>query len=144
MLALTSAGAVRYPQALKPHSEVRFPNLWHPVTVTPLIVPPSRKKNTSRRLLQRLRDREEKALHEADEVYVFGWSMPWSDKDQMQLIRSAVASRKKPLRRVVAVNWNAANNYYHRVADVFGVSPKTVNRYDEGLRDFFRRAVAAG
>lgn len=142
VLAVTNSGAVRYPQTLKPHSEVRFPNLWYPVTVTPLIVPPSRTKNTSRRLLQRLRDREDKALRTADEVYVFGWSMPHSDKDQMELIRRAVTSRERPFRKVVAVNWHAADNYYHRVADVFGVPAKSVTRYDEGLRDFFHGSDA--
>jgi hypothetical protein len=144
VLTVTNTGDVRYPAALRPHSEVRFPNLWHPLTVTPLIVPPSRKKNTSRHMLERLRDREEKALQEADEVYVFGWSMPRTDKDQIQLIRRAVTRRTKRFRRVVVVNWHAANNYYRRVADVLGVSPKMITRYDEGLHQFLHSAVPAG
>ena len=139
VLATDGAGAVRYPVTLRPHSEVRFPTFWKPIEVTPLIVPPSDTKNTSMPLLRRLRRREETALRNADEVYVLGWSMPSSDKDQIALIKRAVSARRRAFQRVVVVNRGAKENYFRRIGEVFGVPKRSVVRYNEGLQDFLLR-----
>jgi len=90
-------------------------------------------------LLRRLRQREEAALRNADEVYVLGWSMPSSDKDQIALIKRAVSARRRPLQRVVVVNRGAKENYFRRVAEVLGVPKRALVRYNEGLQDFLLR-----
>jgi len=139
VLAANSEGTVRYPRTLRPHAEVRFPTLWYPIEVTPLIVPPSASKNTAMPLLRTIREHEAVAIREADEAYVLGWSMPASDKDQVALVRRAVARRRKPFKRIVVVNREAKDNYFRRVAAAFGVTARHITRYNDGLEDFLLR-----
>jgi hypothetical protein len=142
VIATTSSGNVRYVAVTEPHAGVRFPNSWRPVSVTPLIVPPMSKKNTNLPMLARIRDMEAAALEEADEVFVFGWSMLASDTDQKNLIHRAVSHRKRPFSKVVVVNLHPKNNYYRRIARAFGVSQHTIVRSDRGLVDFLRKSYA--
>ncbi len=142
ILATDAAGALRYIGTTLTHAYVQPPNRW-PIRVAPFIIPPTSKKRTKVPLLTRVREREEDALATADEVFILGWSIPKTDKDQVALIRRAIARRTKPFTRVVAVNYHAADTYYRRVARLFGVAASRVERFDGGILDFVGRELAA-
>jgi hypothetical protein len=140
VIATTLTGDVRYVGVTEPHSGVRFPTSWRPVSVTPLIVPPMSTKDTSLPMLRRIRDMETAAIEGADEVFLFGWSMIASDTDQKKLIHRAVSRRRRPFSRIVVVNLNPTENYYRRIATTFGVSRRAIVRFDHGLLDFLHRS----
>lgn len=142
ILATDASGGLRYIGTTLTHAYVRPPNRL-PISVAPFIVPPTSKKLTNTPLLGRVRDREEDALATADEVFILGWSIPKTDKDQVQLIRRAVQRRAKPFTRVVAVNYHAGATYYRRVARTFGVPFSRVEQFDDGVLDFVGRELAS-
>ncbi|MGZ5441477.1 MAG: hypothetical protein ACXW5U_07310 [Thermoanaerobaculia bacterium] len=141
VLATNSAGALRYIGSTPTHAYVRPPNHL-PIRVAPFIVPPTREKNTHLSFLRSIRAREAAAIETADEIFLIGWSMPATDKDQVALIRAAVRQRQRPFERVVAVNYRAGDSYYRRVARILGVSLARVERFDNGVLEFADREVA--
>jgi len=77
---------------------------------------------------------ERKAIEEADEVYILGWSMPTSDKDQRLLIAQAIAERERPISQVVAVNKRAGEDYFDDVRQLFGTV--NVTKHNNGFSEF--------
>jgi hypothetical protein len=142
-VATGTDGKVRHIDTTEVHVRLAWPNML-PVQVEPLIVPPVSRKNTDLPLLNHLRSREEAALQSADEVFVFGWSMPRTDVDQLALIRRAVGCRNRPFARVVAVSHGSPPSYFSRLARLFGVPARKVEAHNIGLRAFFASETAAG
>ena len=134
-ISLTEEGRVRYIGTKVTHPYVSLPDRL-PIAVSPFIVPPTSKKNTNTRVLQRIRQMETDALAAADEVFVIGWSVPSTDEDQVALIKHAVSQRSRPLQRLVVVNYAADTSYYDQVARIFRVKPRVMSVFDTGLQDF--------
>lgn len=100
------------------------------------IVPPLRRKDASLQILRRTRDEEFKAVRDADEAFVLGWSLPATDDDQRSLIRYAASLRAVPFKRVVVVNLNQPPEYFERVADAFLVENSSVETWNNGFEDY--------
>lgn len=81
---------------------------------------------------------ESQALESTHEVWVIGWSVPQTDRDQRALIRAAVARRSRPIERLVVVNLNAPDDYFTDVAGLFGAGEALVERHNRGLLCFCR------
>jgi hypothetical protein len=141
-VAVSANGRVRYIGSRATHPYVRLPGRF-PTAISVFIVPPTSRKNTDISFLSRIRAKEVSAIEEADEVVVIGWSLPATDSDQVDLIRDAVTKRRKPFKRIVAVNYGADESYYLRVADVFGVRREFVESFNTGLTDFLTRELAS-
>jgi hypothetical protein len=135
ILPLCAGGTLRYmpttdlPPWVQPANE-------YPMTIQPVILTPRGTKKPDRPFLSVVRDREERAVLEADEVYILGWSIPRTDTDQECLIRSMVAKRSQPVQQVTVVNAFAGVDYYRRVAEIFGVEQGSVRTYNVGFREF--------
>jgi hypothetical protein len=135
VLPLSSDGALRYlpttnlPPWVQPADEFPF-------AVEPVIVTPRGAKKADRPFLRDVRQREETAIAEAEEVYVLGWSVPKTDSDQECMIRSIVSRRATPFQRVTVVNLAASVDYYRRVQDIFGVEQSAVWTFNSGFREF--------
>lgn len=86
-----------------------------------------------------MRELEEKAIREVDEVFVLGWSIPRTDRDQECLIRGSVAKRSRPFSSVTAVNYGAGVEYFDRVRDIFGVGRASLHVFNAGFRDYVNR-----
>jgi hypothetical protein len=62
---------------------------------------------------------EEAAIVDADDVVIIGWSAPPTDKDQVTLIRKAIARRSRPFRRVTLIEWNPRRSQLRRMRELF-------------------------
>ena len=100
------------------------------------IVPPTSAKRARYGFLREVRKKEAIAIAEADEVYVLGWSMPETDKDQECLIRSAVAERSERIQRVTIVNRGAPPEYFRRVAQAFDAEIGRLQVFNAGFAEF--------
>lgn len=105
------------------------------------LIPPTDSKNSNLQFLKGIRDQESQAYSTADEVYVIGWSMPLTDRDQVEFISKCMEERMKPLERVVAINYKARKGYYDDVARVFAVNDSRLVTHDTG---FCRYVDASG
>ena len=121
--------------------EIGYPGFIVPTAVYPLgslavcIVPPTDPaKRVTLGFIERTRCMERKAIEEADEVYILGWSMPTSDKDQRLLIAQAIAERERPISQVVAVNKRAGEDYFDDVRQLFGTV--NVTKHNNGFSEF--------
>jgi hypothetical protein len=121
--------------------EIGYPRFIVPTGVYPLgslavcIVPPTDPaKRVTLGFIERTRCMERKAIEEADEVYILGWSMPTSDKDQRLLIAQAIAERERPISQVVAVNKRAGEDYFDDVRQLFGTV--NVTKHNNGFCEF--------
>lgn len=141
-LAVTAEDRIRYIGTRVDHPYVSLPDRL-PTPVAPFIVPPTSHKNTDLPLLRQIRALEQAAVESADEILILGWSMPDTDADQEDLIRAAVARRHSHFSRVVAVNFNAEQSYYSRVANVLGVPSSKLEVYNDGLQDFLVRETSS-
>jgi hypothetical protein len=101
------------------------------------IVPPvGAEKSQSQLFIKEVRKREEEAIVEADEVYLIGWSLPKTDKDQEALVKCSVSRRPHPIRSMTVVNHGAEPAYFRRVGDVFGVGISSMRIHNDGFRAF--------
>lgn len=135
VLPLSEDGALRYLPTTNLPPWLQLPNDF-PINVEPVILTPRGAKKPDRQFLRDVREREEFAILEADEVYILGWSIPRTDTDQECMIRAAVAKRSQSFRQVTVVNVSAGADYYRRVQDIFGVDRNSVRTYNAGFRDF--------
>lgn len=108
----------------------------------PCILPPTFAKASGLSFLRRARQWEERAIAEADEVYVIGWSMPETDEDQLCLIRAAVGERSKPITRLTVVNRGEEPDYIKRIVGVFGVPQPQVRVFNAGFCEFVTSGTA--
>jgi hypothetical protein len=135
VVPITVAGTLRYVLSTEPHQWVQ-PLDGMPFLVEPVILTPRGAKKPTRQFLARIREQEEQAIRSADEVYILGWSVPRTDSDQECLIRSTVAKRAKPFRRVTVVNLRAGVDYFKRVKDIFGVESQILRVFNSGFQEF--------
>lgn len=97
------------------------------------LIPPTDSRSRDLNFLKSIRHQEKEAYTTADEIYVIGWSMPATDKDQVEIIRECMQERQRPLERVVAINYGAPPKYYDEIATVFGVRNLQLIPYDAGF-----------
>jgi hypothetical protein len=97
------------------------------------LIPPTDSKSSNLQVLKGIRDQERQAYSTADEVYVIGWSMPSTDRDQVDFIRKCMEERTRPLERVVAINYQAPTAYYADLARVFDVPDSQLATHDTGF-----------
>jgi hypothetical protein len=102
----------------------------------PCIVPPSPAKGSALAFLDRLRLAQRQALTRANEVFVLGWSIPETDREQADLIRECVAKPRVQIQRVTVVNYGQPPEYFFRVAGLFGVDPRSLRIYNAGFCRF--------
>lgn len=106
-------------------------------SVEPYVVPPiTAAKSQSPCFIKDVKRLEEEAIVSADEVYIIGWSLPETDKDQESLIRCSIAQRRRSIGSLTAVNRGAPPGYFERVADIFGVSGSALRVFNEGFEAF--------
>jgi hypothetical protein len=96
-----------------------------------LITPPSPNK---RPLIQQVLARESAAIREADEIFVVGYSLPRTDKDQWGLIRKAVDARLTTVPTLTIVNHSAPPEYFDDLCRLF--MPLTSRNFNAGFADF--------
>ena len=80
-------------------------------------------------------DAQMKALGEAEEIFILGWSMPRTDAYHEGLIRVCSQHRRQKLSRLVIVNRSAPREYFTRVRAAFGDCGE-VEAYNDGFADF--------
>lgn len=136
VLPLAADGGLSY--ACHPNQNLNLINLPNGTgyDCEPYIVPPLAAKRTDREFTPTVRRQEQDAIQRADQVYVLGWSMPRTDREQECLISHNVAERTRPADEVTVVNYGAAPNYFQRLADVFNVRPEQLRIYNAGFVDF--------
>lgn len=136
IVPLDPDGKVSYFHSTETSNWVSLPDEQSGGDVWPCILPPTLAKASGLSFLRQARECEERAIAEADEVYVIGWSMPESDADQLCLIRSAVGKRGKPLTHLTIVNWGGEPEYFRRIADVFGFPQSRMQIFNGGFCEF--------
>jgi hypothetical protein len=125
---------------LAEHGEVTYSDIIEPKAVFPTIlavciIPPTDPaKRVTLGIIRRTRWTEGKAIEEADEVYILGWSMPRSDEDQRVLIAQAIAQRNRPVSQVTIVNKDAGEEYFEEVRQLFGSA--NVAKHNNGFLEF--------
>jgi hypothetical protein len=87
------------------------------------------------RFLASLQAQSLAALQDADEIVVIGWSMPSTDKVEVDNLSRAM-SAAKPGRGVTAVNFNADISYFQKLAAVCHVPETNIVTYNAGFVDF--------
>jgi hypothetical protein len=108
-----------------------------PDSVEPYVAPPiTAAKSQSPSFIEGVKRLEEEAIVVADEVYIIGWSLPETDKDQESLIRCSIAHRRRSFGSLTVVNRGARPGYFERIADVFGVSKSSLRVLNEGFEAF--------
>ena len=85
---------------------------------------------------------EAAAVREADEFYILGWSMPKTDQDQFDLMKGAIAARRKPISRVVVVNRGAKPEYFDHIRETFAISGSNLEVHNAGFCEFAGRLEA--
>ncbi|MGA8809535.1 MAG: hypothetical protein WB973_16820 [Thermoanaerobaculia bacterium] len=75
------------------------------------------------------------AMRDADEIVVIGWSMPSTDKGEVDRMSQAMSSAK-PGRQVTAVNFNADVFYFQKLAAVCHVPETNVVACNAGFVTF--------
>jgi hypothetical protein len=96
-----------------------------------LIAPPSPQKPE---VLRQAKSAEFDSLAAADEVFVLGYSFPKTDRDQLELVRTAIKERETPIRRATVVNFNAPKEYFDETEAL--LKPCEMRCFNEGFADF--------
>lgn len=135
IVPVTPNGAIRYWPSTHNFQAVSLPGDL-PSEIGICILAPSSAKQSGLSFFKRCREMESEAIAEADEVFLIGWSLPETDIDQADLIKRAIANRKKPFERVTVVNRGAPTPYFRRVAELFGVDAPSMSIHNSGFVDF--------
>jgi hypothetical protein len=130
LVPLDSNLDLRYWKSSDPLDMISFPDAW-PAYVQILIVPPSPTKPS---VMPRLRDAEINAVTEADEVFVIGYSLPKTDRDQRNLIDDAVRARGVAIPKLTIINYHAPAEYLQEVGSLF--RPQSIRTFNEGFARF--------
>lgn len=132
---ISPVGEVRYWPSTHNFQPIAFPGDL-PREIGICILAPSSAKRSDLSFFRQCREMESKAITDADEVVVIGWSVPETDLDQAGLIKAAIASRKGSLKRMTVVNRSAPVSYFHRLAKLFGVDAPSMRIHNSGFLDF--------
>ncbi len=118
---------------------LRFPDWAVPVNAElPLLPPLSNKHELERRLHRDQVEVERRALRDAAEVYLIGWSVPDTDKQQSELVSQAMRRRATALERLTVVTLEATDDYFRRVGELFAASERVIERHNRGFVEFVR------
>lgn len=96
-----------------------------------LIAPPSPQKPE---VLRRAKSDEVDSLAAAEEIFVLGYSFPKTDRDQLELVRTAIEKRKAPIRRATVVNFKAPKEYFDEIEAL--LKPREMRCFNDGFADF--------
>ena len=133
---LTQRGEIAY-------SDIIEPKAVFPTILAVCIIPPTEPaKGVALGFIEKTRCLERLAIESADEVYVVGWSMPATDKDQDLLICSSVGERRKPLDSVTVINRGEHPDYFQRIADTFGLTRSALRIFNNGFSDYVQHCCA--
>ncbi len=138
VVPLTETGALRYTASTATFQHVALPNRERISNAQPLIISPTYSKLTDLQFLLDVRDQADRALRNADEVYILGWSMPATDIDHRKRIARVIAERSRPLGRLVLVSLNMKPEDVDRIKQTFGVS--RVELHNDGFVSFVEKA----
>lgn len=116
---------------------LRFPDSGIPINADlPLLPPLSNKHELQRRLHRTQVELEQRALHDAAEVYVIGWSVPDTDRQQCELVRETMLRRANVLEKLTVVTFGAKEEYFRKVAELFSTSENAIERHNRGFVEF--------
>ena len=116
---------------------LRFPDSGTPINADLSLLPPlANKHELQRRLHQTQVELEQRALHEAAEVYVIGWSVPDTDRQQRELVHEAMRRRATALEKLTVVTFGATDDYFRKVAELFSTPEKAIERHNRGFVEF--------
>jgi hypothetical protein len=135
IIPITPEGEIRYWPSSHTFQAITLPR-GLPTDIGICILPPSSAKRSELPFLKLIRNSEMDTLADADEVFVIGWSIPETDLDQFSLIKTAVESRSKPLKRITIVNRGAPTAYFKRLTALFGSDPNSLHVYNAGFTQF--------
>jgi hypothetical protein len=96
-----------------------------------LIAPPSPQKSE---VLRRAKADEFDSLCCAEEIFVLGYSFPKTDRDQLDLVRTAIEKRTAPIRRATVVNFKASKEYFDEIEAL--LKPREMRCFNDGFADF--------
>jgi hypothetical protein len=91
--------------------------------------------------LTEIRERERQAVAEAEEIFILGWSLPRTDIDQDQLIRTALAERQ--VERITVVTKGQPPEYFERIECLLGVRRSRLSIFNDGFGAFAASLPAA-
>lgn len=135
VIPLTSEGHLRYWATTANFNHIQRPNEM-PCDHGIFIIPPSSDKRTDMPFLEQIRQREEQAITEAEEMFIIGYSLPLTDNDQSTLIRRAARRRRSQLARLVVINYCAPPDYFRRTAELFSFPIERLEVYNAGFAGY--------
>ncbi len=130
LLPLTPDAKIRYWPTRQTFNYTSRPGEM-PCDMKILIAPPSPRKP---KVLSRAASDGFEALIVADDVFVLGYSLPKTDRDQIDLVRNAISQRSLPVSSVTVVNFGEEEEYFDEVEGLF--KPHTLRRFNRGFADF--------
>jgi hypothetical protein len=139
MVPLTDSGNLRYISSAATFQEADIPNEMRISNVQPLIIPPTYDKLTDLPFLLNIRAQADRALQEADEVYILGWSMPSTDMDHQARIERITRQRNKPIERLALVSRNMAPDDVARIARTFNMASSEL--HNESFVEFVNKTI---
>ena len=114
-----------------------------PCDVAPCILAPVSAKRSDLSFIKETQLKISQAIKDADEIYVLGWSMPKTDKDQENMIRLAVDERSQAIEKITVVNRGESPDYFERVASVFGATSQQLGVFNDGFSSFVSNGLKA-
>jgi hypothetical protein len=134
VLPLSEKMELRYWAIADPCHAINFPGQsgspdFRSANVEILITPPSPTKVP---VIDSVRSAECDAIKSADEVFVIGYSMPTTDRDQWSLISGVVGKRE--VSKLTVVNYNAPAGYFEGLRSLF--QPLCFRKFNGGFAEF--------
>jgi hypothetical protein len=130
IVPLSNSLELRYWTSANTFNYISLPDQL-PDDVEILIAPPS---PTKLLIMPQTRSLEFDAIKEADEVFVVGYSMPRTDRDQWDLISRARKARNTAIQRLTIINRGASLEYIADMRSLF--QPQTTRIFNDGFADF--------
>jgi len=136
IITLSNTGALRYFLSTEIFNYVNLPDALDPSDVAPCIVPPTSRKSSNLSFLKDIRAQEMEAIKTAAEIYIIGWSLPETDRDQEAFVRVSISGRSKPIEQLTVITFGSSPSYFERIADIFKVKASDIRIFNSGFCDF--------
>ena len=143
VVALSSKRQIKYWFSKRFFQKILVPG-EHPHDAQPFIIVPLESKLSNFAFVKRIRKLETTAIMKADEVIIIGWSLPETDKDQENIIRSAIAKRSKPIARLTVISRSSPPEHFSRFSKIFDLPKKNVRVFNAGFESFVEQAGSLG
>jgi hypothetical protein len=87
-------------------------------------------------IMQQVLSNEEEALKKAEEMFVIGYSLPKTDRDQQSLIKKVVSQRERrsAIKRLTVVNYGEQPSYFEMLSDLFKAT--SIRKFNDGFEAF--------